>query len=80
MATLAPLFSSATRALETIGFQGVEQLSDGELLELIGVSAQHERLSRAHSVTLAGELARRSAPELGHDGLAQRLGHRTPQS
>lgn len=42
-------------------------------------SATHERLARAHSAVLAGELARRSAPELGHDGLAQRLGHRTPQ-
>ena len=43
------------------------------------MSALHERLARAQSATLAGELLRRSAPELGHDGLAQKLGHRTPQ-
>ncbi|MDP9026049.1 MAG: hypothetical protein M3N46_00650, partial [Actinomycetota bacterium] len=71
--------SEATRALETIRLDGLHGLADAELLQLIGESAQHERLARAHSATLAGELLRRSAPELGHDGLAQRLGHRTPQ-
>jgi len=40
----------------------------------------HSRLMRAvesRGAMLAGEVARRSAPELGHDGLAQRTGHRT---
>jgi hypothetical protein len=79
MAALDSLLSGATRALESIILEGLGQLSDGTLLELIGESAQHERLARAHSARLAGELLRRSAPELGHDGLAQKLGHRTPQ-
>jgi hypothetical protein len=69
----------ATRALEAIRFGDLGAVSDGELLELVAQSAQHERLARAHSATLAGELLRRSAPELGHAGLAQKLGHRTPQ-
>ncbi len=71
--------SAATRALEAVRLDELGHLSDGALLELVGQSAQHERLARAHSATLAGELLRRSAPELGHDGLAQKLGHRTPQ-
>ena len=77
--TTITALTAASRALEAIRFDGLDSLSDGALLEMIGQSAQHERLARAHSATLAGELLRRSAPELGHDGLAQRLGHRTPQ-
>lgn len=74
----APL-AEATRALEGVRLDFLERCSDGQLLDLIAQSAHHERLARAHSAQLAGELARRSAPELGHDGLAQKLGHRTPQ-
>src|SRR3954465_10361154 len=79
MASFDTPLAEATRALEAIRFDGLADVPDGELLSLIGVSALHERLARAHSATLAGELLRRSAPELGHDGLAQKLGHRTPQ-
>ena len=74
----APL-AEATQALEGVRLASLERCSDGQLLDLIAQSAQHERLARAHSAILAGELTRRSAPELGHDGLAQKLGHRTPQ-
>ena len=74
----APL-AEATRALESVRLDSLERCSDGHLLDLIVQSAHHERLARAHSAVLAAELARRSAPELGHDGLAQKLGHRTPQ-
>jgi hypothetical protein len=79
MASPDTQLAEATRALEAIRFGDLTGIADGALLELIGHSAQHERLARAHSATLAGELLRRSAPELGHDGLAQKLGHRTPQ-
>ncbi len=79
MASFDTLLAEATRALEAIRFEGLAGVPDSELLALIGVSAHHERLARAHSATLAGELLRRSAPELGHEGLAQKLGHRTPQ-
>ena len=79
MALLDSQLAATTRALSELRFEGLDLVSDGELLSLIARSAQHERLARAHSATLAAELARRSAPELGHDGLAQKLGHRTPQ-
>ncbi len=74
-------FLAATRALDAVPCTPatISALSDAVLLELLRHSAEHENLARAHSAVLAGELARRSAPELGHDGLAQRLGHRTPQ-
>ncbi|CAN5463012.1 HNH endonuclease signature motif containing protein [soil metagenome] len=77
--TLDTALAAATRALEAVRFPDLETVTDGRLLALIGQSAQHERLARAHSASLAGELLRRSDPQLGHDGLAQKLGHRTPQ-
>lgn len=84
--TLAPLapnapFLAATRALDAVPCtpEAMRELDDAELLELLKHSAEHEMLARSHSAVLAGELARRSAPELGHDGLAQKLGHRTAQ-
>lgn len=53
-------------------------LGDDALLELTRVAADEVRLAQLHVSLLAGEIARRSAPELGSDGLAQRTGHRTP--
>ncbi len=70
---------AASAALRAVQLSPASEVSDAELLELISRSSENERAARAHSAVLAGELMRRSAPELGHDGLAQRLGHRTPQ-
>jgi hypothetical protein len=53
-------------------------LGDDALLELTRVAADEVRLAQLHVSLLAGEIARRSAPELGSEGLAQRTGHRTP--
>ena len=53
-------------------------LDDGTLLELARLSGVERQLVDAHASVLAGEVERRSAPELGHSGLAQRTGHRTP--
>lgn len=80
-ALLSPRFVAASQALAAVPCspEALRAVGDHELLELLKHSAEHERLARGHSVALAGELARRSAPELGHDGLAQKLGHRTPQ-
>src|SRR5436305_1137573 len=79
MALLANQLAGATRALEAVRVQGLSGVTDRQLLELIAASAANERVARAHSAALAGELSRQSAPELGHQGLAQRSGHRTPQ-
>lgn len=53
-------------------------LDDAALLALTRVAADEVRLAQLHVSLLAGEIARRSAPELGHSGLAQSRGHRTP--
>ncbi|MBX9472839.1 DUF222 domain-containing protein [Microcella sp.] len=52
-------------------------LDDDDLLSLTDLGALARRLVDARTALIAGELARRSHPELAHDGLAQRLGHRT---
>ena len=55
------------------------QLSDAELIEGQRLLAEARRATDVRSARFAAEIARRSRPELGHDGLAQRLGARTPQ-
>lgn len=62
----APLDAGALRALD-----------DDALLSLTDLGASARRLLDARTALIAGELARRSRPELAHAGLAQRLGHRT---
>ncbi len=52
-------------------------LGDDDLLSLTDLGAHARRLVDARTALIAGELARRSRPELAHEGLAQRLGHRT---
>ena len=79
MTPLSRQLASAARALEAVRVGGLADVADSELLELIAASAANERVARAHSAMLAGELSRRSEPELGHLGLAQRSGHRSPQ-
>jgi hypothetical protein len=79
MALLNQQLASAARALDEVRVEGLSGVGDSELLLLIAASAHNERAARAHSAVLAGELVRRSAPELGHDGMAQKSGHRTPQ-
>ncbi len=54
-------------------------LDDGALLDLTRLAADEVRWAQLHVSLLAGEIARRSALDLGSDGLAQRTGHRTPE-
>jgi len=51
-----------------------------ELLELNKLQAEAGRLLGAAGAAIAGELAHRSRPELGSEGLARRTGHRTVES
>jgi len=53
--------------------------SDTELLEQQRTLAEVERRVTAAAAALAAEVRHRSRPDLGHDGLAQRLGDRTPE-
>jgi hypothetical protein len=55
----------------------VRTLGDDDLLAATELGAKAHRLLDARTALFAGELARRSRPELAHDGLAQRTGHRT---
>ncbi|HEY5320879.1 MAG TPA: DUF222 domain-containing protein, partial [Galbitalea sp.] len=54
-------------------------LSEIDLLELNRLFAEGQRMLRGSGALIAGEIAHRSAPELGSQGLAQRAGHRTPE-
>ncbi len=55
-------------------------LSDDALLEHQAVLAEVGRRMTTAAAALAAEVRHRSRPELGHDGLAQRLGARTPEN
>ncbi len=79
-ARLGALLGSAVAALDAVprDVDLFRALGDDALLALTRVAADEVRLAELHVSLLAGEIARRSAPELGSDGLAQRTGHRTP--
>jgi hypothetical protein len=57
----------------------VRDLPDRSLLEAQRALAVERRLVDAQSAVVAAEIAFRSRRELGHEGLAQRLGARTPE-
>ena len=54
-------------------------LSDDELLAVSSRASQARRQADVAVAAVAGEFARRSRPELGFTGLAQRSGARTPE-
>jgi hypothetical protein len=54
-------------------------LSEAQLLEANQLFASSQVALRNGGALIAGEVAHRSAPELGSQGLAQRAGHRTPE-
>ena len=54
-------------------------LTDSDLLDRQRLLSEVERRVTAASAALAAEVRHRSRPELGHDGLAARLGARTPE-
>jgi hypothetical protein len=56
-----------------------QRLTESELLALCALSAQIQSLASTHAALVAGDVARRSSRELGHSGLAQRAGFRTPE-
>jgi Domain of unknown function (DUF222) len=59
--------------------QAYRVLGESDLLELNQLFATSQRILRGSGALIAGEIAHRSTPELGSQGLAQRAGHRTPE-
>lgn len=78
--TLESSYETAAAALGAISMDAVAYtvLTDTSLLALARRGAELERSARARAALIAGELARRSAPSLGHSGLAATAGFRTP--
>src|ERR1700679_2428686 len=58
----------------------VRDLTDAQLLELTDLHTRGGRTPGSAGAVIAGELAYRSRPELGGDGLARRTGHRTVEN
>jgi hypothetical protein len=56
-----------------------QPLDDTSLLAMAQLTAEQQRITGVLGAILAGEIAHRSALELGHNGLAQRTGFRTPE-
>lgn len=73
------LISNGATALVVPDVSDVASLSDDELLARQAQVAAVRRRADAASATLAAEVARRSARDLGYSGLAQKRGARTPE-
>src|ERR1700709_1124477 len=58
----------------------IRSLSDQELLKVTELQTRYGRILGSAGAAIAGELAHRSRPELGSDGLARRTGHRTVEN
>ncbi|UYN84483.1 MAG: DUF222 domain-containing protein [Microcella sp.] len=78
---IASAMSVAVDALTAVprALESYRALADEALLDLTRLAAEEVRLAQLHVSLLAGEIARRSTPELGSEGLAQRTGHRTAE-
>ncbi|RNE56785.1 hypothetical protein EEJ31_13175, partial [Cryobacterium tepidiphilum] len=57
-----------------------DQVPDAELEATMAVMTAHQRMVEAHVALGAAALAKRSAPELGQNGLAWRKGHASPEA
>jgi Domain of unknown function (DUF222) len=79
--TLLSDFDAATAALERVSADAAQfrALDEASLLDLNRRWAEANRKLGAMGALIAGEVARRSAPELGSQGLARRSGMRTPE-
>ena len=77
---LVAAFASVVSALEAVPPEVSQYrgLPEAALLALNSMGAACQRLLDSKLALVAGEIAHRSAPELGSQGLAQRNGHKTP--
>ncbi len=78
-ATLASAFARLGDVSVPFAVPAAVALSDDELLSSQRIVAEIRRRVDAAAAVLAAEVAHRSRRELGYDGLATRLGARTPE-
>lgn len=78
--TLLTLLADVSVPFEAPTVADVTALGEPDLLDLQRTLAEVRRRVDTASAAVAAEVARRSHFSLGHDGLAQRLGARTPQA
>ena len=74
------LLAPETIAITAFSPADAARLSDDELITQQHDFAVARRLLDAGAAAVSAEIARRSAPELGHTGLAQSRGARTPEA
>ena len=74
--SLTEQFSAAVASLGAVSTEVADfrAVDDAALLALSRLAAREKQLADAHLALIAGEIAARSARELGHAGLAQREG------
>jgi hypothetical protein len=80
-ADLQAAYAAALTALRGVSTMVADYrtVDDATLMALNLSAAEQVTLAHTHQAVIAGEVARRSAPELGSQGLAQRTGHRTAE-
>jgi len=78
---LTQQFTAAVTALSAVSKSVIDfrAADDAALVELSRLAAQEKQLAEAHLALIAGEIAARSTREMGHSGLAQRKGFRSPE-
>lgn len=79
--TPLPALTEALRVLSAVslGACDLRGTGDAALLETARLAAEVKRIAGAHLAAAAGEISRRSDPQLGDSGLARRAGARTPE-
>ena len=75
----APDYSALADVSVPFAAPAVAHLCDDDLIETSRVLAEIRRRADAASAAVAAEIAHRSRRELGYDGLAVKLGARTPE-
>lgn len=78
-ASLSDAMRMALSVVESAPMEPLAAVSDEQLRALVTLGASLRQAVERRSALIAGEVARRSAPELGLSGFAQRTGHRTVQ-
>ncbi|TQJ30152.1 HNH endonuclease signature motif containing protein [Microbacterium sp. SLBN-146] len=79
-AVAARLTRAAVRAAVAFGAERVEAMSDDALLQLLADATEARNALEVMLASASAEVSRRSARELGYQGLAQRKGHRNSTS